>query len=180
MSALATSLRRRLGGYKSSLLFGVLYFTSQAIIGSILHDLDPNLVLQLQTSFSPDFFKETIEAWRQAGLLDQYWSHYWLDFPHPLLYGTFLASLLALGFERNRLPASYNRLLLVPYGPAALDLTENLCHVAMLSNESLIAQPLVGISAAAACGKWLGVTCCLVAVAILTVRSFLRREQRQP
>jgi hypothetical protein len=138
------------------LALGVAYLVSQATIASILHDLDPAVVLRLQTTLSVEVFTSILDHWRAAGLLPTYWRHYWLDFTHPFLYSTLLTAMLAKAFDANGLDARFDRLLLVPFAAGALDVVENLCHVAMLLDARLVVVPLVVASGLAANLKWLG------------------------
>jgi hypothetical protein len=173
----SSRIRARLADTRLILALGVAYLVSQATIASILHDLDPAVVLRLQTTFSMDVFSSILERWRAAGLLPTYWRHYWLDFPHPFLYSALLAAALAKAFDANGFDARFDRLLLVPFVAGALDLVENLCHVAMLLDARLVAAPLVIASGLAANLKWLGALGSALAVPALFARAWWRRRQ---
>ncbi len=174
-ATLPSSIRASLSNAKLTAALSVAYLLSQAAIGSILHELDPPTVLRLQTTFSVEVFTSILEQWRSAGLIDTYWSHYRLDFPHPILYSALLAALLARAFDANGLGPRYDRLLLVPFIAGALDLVENLSHVIMLGDETRIAQPLVALSGLAANLKWLGALGSMVAVIVLFARARMRK-----
>jgi hypothetical protein len=170
-------VHRRLGDTRLILALGAAYLVSQATIASILHDLDPVVVLRLQTTLSVEVFTSILDRWRAAGLLPTYWRHYWLDFPHPFLYGTLLAAALARAFDANGLDARFDRLLLVPFVAGALDLVENLCHVAMLLDTRLVTAPMVVASGLAANLKWIGALGSTVAVPALFAHAWWRRRQ---
>lgn len=170
MSGVAQWVRMRTGNWKVIVPLGAAYLLSQTTIAFILHDLDPVRVLRLQTTLSADVFTSIIDGWREAGLLDLYWRHYWFDFSHPLLYGGLLAALLAMTLERNQLSAAWTPLLLMPMIAAGLDLFENLAHVTMLSKAGSIDQPWVALSGLAASCKWVFVLASACVVLILAVR----------
>ena len=172
---LGRRIRARLGSWWLIGGLGVLYFISQAIIGSILHALDPSTVLELQTTLSSKTFAGILGQWRETGLLETYWRHYYFDFPHPFLYSTFLAALLSKAFDANDIDHRYDNLLIIPFGAGALDLVENLCHVTMLLDADAITAPRVVLSGIAANLKWLGALACIAAVAMLAVRAGFRK-----
>ncbi len=130
----------------------------------------------MQTTLSAEVFAATLEQWRAAGLIETYWRHYYFDFAHPFLYGGFLSALLAKGFEVNRIPSRYDNLLLIPFVAGGFDLIENSCHVAMLSNQSLVGAPMVLLSGIAANLKWLGALGCIIAVGALALRARFRKK----
>lgn len=173
---LASRLRNTVGNWKTIAILGIAYGVSQAIIGSILHPLGTSTVLELQTTLSVETFSQIIEQWRTAGMLDTYWRHYLLDFIHPALYGGFLAAMLAKGFDLNNVDARHDNALLVPVIAGALDLVENLCHVAMLTTPSNINAPLVVLGGTAANLKWLLVLGSLVSIAFFFLRGLRRTE----
>lgn len=170
-ATLPSSIRASLTNTKLIVALGVAYLVSQAVIASILHELDPPTVLRLQTTFSVEVFRSILAQWSDAGLIDTYWSHYRLDFLHPFLYSALLAALLARALDTNGLGPRYDRVLLIPFVAGALDVVENLSHVVMLWDQTRIAQPLVAVSGLAANLKWLGALGSLSAAMVLFARA---------
>jgi len=167
-------LREGLRSWRVIWLSGAVYLASQIAIASILHPLDPLVVLELQTSLSSEAVAAILQQWRELELIDGYWRHYWLDFVHPLWYGVFLAALLARGFEANQLAPRYDTLILLPFVAAGFDLLENTLHVVFLLDEASITPAAVAISGSAAIAKWLLAALCLAAAITLGVRSRTR------
>jgi hypothetical protein len=133
-------------------------------------------MLGVQTTLSAERVRAIFAEWDAAGLVDIYAAHYRYDMAHPLWYGVFLAALLARGFDANRVPASRNALLLLPFVAAALDVLENLIHRTFLADRANITPVAVVIGNGAALAKWAIAGGCVVAVTALALNALRRRE----
>ena len=60
--------RNRFGVTRMVIISGLIYFISQAIIGSIPHDLNPLLFVKAQTTFSKDVYLASNTKWALAGI----------------------------------------------------------------------------------------------------------------
>lgn len=180
-SALPSQLARvraLLGRRLPILVFGAIYLVSQITIIRILDPLGTDTVLRLQTTFSPETFASIKASWVEAGLIDSYWRHFHFDFPHPVWYSLFLASLLAGGLNFARMPAKYDVILLAPFVAAACDFVENSLHVWFLLDPGMVANPWVAISGIFTNIKWLLFLPCFVASGLLYRKGFaLRRAE---
>ncbi len=168
-------LRRLLGRARTAALLGVTFALSQAAIAALLRPLGGAEVIRLQTTLSAADFTATLDRWRAAGLIDVYWRHYAIDFVHPLLYGAFLAALLARGLEANRIAHRYDVVLLVPLAAGLLDLVENTIHVALLADPGRIGPTPVVASGVAAILKWT-----LAGASLLVAAGLALRARRHP
>jgi len=146
--------RFRFGVTRMVVISGIVYFISQAYIASILHDLNPLLFVKAQTTFSKEVYLELLSAWQAAGLMPNYFKHFYLDFFHPVFYAVFLSALMAKAMNLNGASSGYNRLLLLPFIAGAMDLVENCFHLSFISNADSITQTKIIISALAANIKW--------------------------
>lgn len=162
-------LRRALGRGRVILPLGAAYLASQAAILRIIEPLGRDHVLRLQTALTPEAFLTVKQGWVDAGVLDAYWRHFLLDFPHPLLYGAFLAACLAGALRRSRAPASLDGLLLLPFVAAACDLVENSLHVLFLLRPAATVQPWVAMSGIFTHAKWLLVLVSMLAALALSL-----------
>lgn len=144
----------------SSLL---LFFLSQLTIMLITADLGIDL-LKLQTALTSQAFLYIAHSWKTTGLLTSYYHHFYLDFIiHPMLYGVLLSSLLAWTFNRKRISASFDILLLLPFLASVLDITENSLHFYLLADFSRISGSFVLFSGFCSWLKWIIAFVCLIA-----------------
>lgn len=153
-------------------VFGCAYLVSQVIIARILHPLDPLEVLRVQTTLRAPVVQQIFARWRAERLLDAYVRHYYFDFPHPVLYAVFLSAVLAWLLNRNRLPAGWNAVLILPVAAGLCDLLENVSHVAFLTDGVNITPTWVALSGIAAITKWLLAGSSLGLIAILALRTW--------
>jgi hypothetical protein len=135
-------------------LFGFLYFTSQIIIGSILHPLGTSQVLALQTTMNSDRFKAIASGWIVTHRIEIYLRHFRFDNLHPVWYGIFLSLLIARGFKINNIHPKYNWFILTPFLAAICDLFENMMHLYFLADLQRATPVLVAISGLATNTKW--------------------------
>lgn len=168
-------LRHHLASWWIIVVFGAVYFASQAAIGVLVHPLGPEM-LGVQTTLSAERVREIFAAWDAAGLVDTYAAHYRYDMIHPLWYGVFLAAMLARGFDANRVPASRNWLLLLPFVAAGCDVLENLIHQTFIADRANITTAAVLIANGAALTKWAIAGGSVVAVVALALNALRRRE----
>ncbi len=161
-------LRGSLNSGRLVLIFAIIYVISQVIIAIILHPVGTSNVFSLQTSFSAEFMRDTLEAWRQSGVLAAYQTHFLLDFIHPAWYAIALMAGLASVFTRASIPDRWNFFLLFPLIAGVCDLIENISHVMFIGNADAITGAAVAISALAAWLKWI-----LVVVSLVTVIAVL-------
>lgn len=148
------ALRVCLGRNRLLVVLGVLYVASQAIILSILRDLDLVKFARAQTTFSKATFLTLAHQWESAQLLRQYQLHFYFDFVHPIWYSCLLAGLIAKGLDRRGIPDRWNGLLLMPFLAGLMDLVENCFHVRFIADLDAITQPMITLSALAANLKW--------------------------
>lgn len=141
-----------------SLLLVVL---SQAVILFIASDLGIDF-LRMQTTFSSAVFLRIAHAWNAAGLMQQYFRHFYLDFViHPILYGVFISSLMAWTFQRKNISARADSLLLLPFMATAFDLIENNLHLYLLTDLSRLSDVIIFYSGLCSWAKWIIALGCL-------------------
>jgi len=166
LSDAAGWLRRKCGSRRVAVISGLLFVVSQATIYYTIRDLPPERLIVLQTTFSKAEFLSIIGAWKLAGVLPRFQAHFYFDFFHPVWYGIFLTSLLALGLKANGAARRFDGLLWIPVAAAFLDMVENVVHVLFLLDIRRVNDATVFIGASAACLKWalagLGVTLVVV------------------
>jgi hypothetical protein len=148
------TLRVRLGSNRLLVVFGVLFLASQAIIATILRDLDLVQFARAQTTFSKATYLALAHQWESEQLLPQYQRHFYFDFLHPVWYACLLAGFLAKGLDRRGLSDRWSCLLLMPFLAGLLDLVENCFHVRFIADLASVTQPMITISALASNLKW--------------------------
>lgn len=136
-------------------LFGIIYFTSQTIIGVILHKLGPLNALTLQTTLDSEKFKTIVTGWMSSGQIASYYRHFLFDNFHPIWYSIFLSLLIARMFKVNNVNPECNFIILTPYVAAICDFFENAMHLYFLEDLSRATPALVTISGLATDTKWL-------------------------
>ncbi len=171
MSLPINKLRTWLSATRITLIFGVIYFISQVSIAIILEPVGADAVLQLQTTFSAETFVQIIEQWKEAGTLPYYLKHFYLDFPHPIWYSIFLASLVARAMNANNFEGKFDLLILLPFVAGLSDLMENTFHLIFLTDMNRVTPQLVFVSALFCNLKWLLCGLSLVFVTVFGIRS---------
>lgn len=146
--------------------FGIIYFTSQFAIGSILHEIGIKELLVLQTTLSLHTFKSIIQNWTSEGLIGVYLSHFYFDMFHPIWYSIFLSSLLAFIIKKREIKKFSSLLVVMPFIAGVLDCVENIMHIFFLSRPEYLIAPLVIVSGVSAITKW-AITCISVLLIIL-------------
>ena len=136
------------------IIFGIIYFTFQFIIGSILHPLGVGNVLALQTTMSSDTFKEIASGWIASGQIGIYYKHFYFDNFHPIWYSNFLSLLIARAFQITNVNAKFNFIILTPFIAGICDLFENMMHLYFLADLNRATPVLVAISGLATNTKW--------------------------
>lgn len=136
-------------------LFAVIYFTSQMIIGFIMHPLGVVDALHLQTTMSSDVFKSIASCWIASGQIGIYYQHFRFDHFHPIWYSIFLSLLIARAFRINHVNPKFNFIILTPFIAGLCDLFENMMHIYFLEDLSRATPALVAISGLATNTKWL-------------------------
>ncbi|HOW83098.1 MAG TPA: hypothetical protein PK573_11100 [Spirochaetota bacterium] len=142
----------------------IVYLISQIIILTIVAKLGHDM-LGIQTTLSQEKFLAIARSWESSGLMDTYYLHFYLDFIHPVIYGLFLSSFMALAFNRRSLSGTWNFMLLLPYLAAACDLIENGMHVYLLSDLSRVTREAVLFSGICTNLKWTIAFICLFGTA---------------
>lgn len=149
-------------------LFGVIYFTSQIIIGSIMHKIGPLKALALQTTMCSDKFKTIASGWIASGEIEAYYRHFYFDNLHPIWYGIFLSLLIARAFKINSINPKFNWVILTAFIAAICDLFENMMHLYFLADLNRATPMLVAISGLATNTKWfLALSGTLIAVVLI-------------
>jgi hypothetical protein len=154
LSQAASWLRGKCGNRRLAIISGLLFVVSQALIAYTIRDLPPEKLIVLQTTFSKMKFLSIIGTWKLAGVLPQFKAHFYFDFFHPVWYGIFLASLIALALNANAVARRFDGLMFIPFAAAALDVVENVVHVLFLLDIRRVTDATVFIGASAACLKW--------------------------
>lgn len=178
------NFRGKAGNWRYVLVFGAVYTISQAVIGGILHPLGAGKTLMAQTSLSGEAVRGILGGWKDANMLDFYARHFYFDFPHPVWYGLFLASAMAMALNRNGIPGRFNYLLAFPFLAGACDLIENMFHVAFINNFDYIVQPWVALSGIVSIAKWVlagfsVMLICLLAARYIMLGGDINNETRE-
>lgn len=137
------------------IIFGILYFASQAIIGSLLHKIGTLNALALQTTFRADKFYEIASAWIKSGEIEMYYRHFYFDNFHPIWYSIFLSLLIARAFRVNDVSPEFNFIVLTPFIAALCDYFENMMHLYMLADLTRATPLMVALSGLATNTKWI-------------------------
>ena len=156
------------------IIFGIIYFTSQFIIGSIINPLGVGNVLALQTTLSSDTFKEITSGWIASGQIAIYYKHFYFDNFHPIWYSIFLSLLIARAFKINGVSQSFNFIILTPFIAGICDLVENAMHIYFLSDLRRATPALVALSGTATNTKWFLSLSGVGIVFILTIAWFVK------
>ncbi len=135
-------------------LFGIIYFTSQIIIGSIVHPLGTSQVLALQTTMNSDRFKAIASGWIVSHRDIIYLRHFRFDNFHPVWYSIFLSLLIARAFKINNINPKFNWFILTPFLAGICDLFENMMHLYFLADLRRATPLLVALSGLATNTKW--------------------------
>jgi hypothetical protein len=135
-------------------LFALIYFTSQIIIGSILHKLGTLNALALQTTMCSDKFKAIASGWIASGEIGIYYRHFYFDNVHPIWYSIFLSLLIARAFTINNVNSKFNWIILTPFFAGLCDLFENMMHLYFLADLQRATPVLVALSGLATNTKW--------------------------
>lgn len=156
------------------IIFGIIYFTSQFIIGSIVHPLGMGNFLALQTTLSSDTFKEIASGWVASGQIGIYYKHFYFDNFHPIFYSIFLSLLIARTFKVNSVNPKFNIFILTPFIAGFCDLIENTMHLYFLSDLRRATPALVALSGTVTNVKWFLALSGVGAVSILVVVWFVK------
>lgn len=154
--------------------FTFIYFTSQIIIGSILHKLGTLDAFILQTTLSSDKFKAIASGWIASGSVGIYYQHFRFDNFHPIWYSIFLSLLIARAFKINHVNSKFNFMILTPFVAAICDFFENAMHLYFLADLSRATPALVALSGLATNTKWLLAAVGVGTVAVLTIIWFIK------
>lgn len=154
----------------------LLFLVSQATIGSILHPIGAATLLKVQTTFfsAQDYLAFFAEL-RQQELLQHYANHLVVDAWHPLWYGLFGVSLLAVLMQRLNLADCNNGLLALPVLAACCDVIENHIQLVFLTGDTQITNALVILSTTSSLIKWVAVLGFLLPSIYWLVQLGLRR-----
>jgi hypothetical protein len=179
LSKAGTWLRKKCGNRRVAVVSGLLFVLSQGVIAYTIRDLPPEKLVVLQTTFSKMEFLSILGAWKMAGVLPQFKAHFYFDFFHPIWYGVFLASLMALSFNANGVSGRLNGLLLVPITAAVLDLVENVVDVMLMHDIRRVTDTTVFIGALAANLKWMLAGVGVLIVVLLSARRLFAGRRRK-
>jgi len=161
-------------------VFALIYFISQMIIGSILHQIGTLNALALQTTLSSDVFKEIVTGWMASGEISIYYKHFYPDNFHPIWYSILLSLLAARAFKINHINPKFNFVILIPFVAGLCDIFENMMHLYFLSDLQRATPALVAVSGLATNAKWflslsvLGISCVLIVYWF--VRTYLKKD----
>lgn len=162
-------------------IFGIIYFTSQLIISSIMNPLGIKDALILQTTFSNDTFKAIASGWIATGQIGIYYEHFYFDNFHPIWYSIFLSLLIARTFKINNTNPKFNFIILTPFIAGICDLIENMMHLYLLADLNRATPALVALSGTATNTKWLlalsGVAIVIVLTIVWFVETFIKKKK---
>jgi len=134
-------------------IFGIVYFTSQIAIASIVHPLGIDM-LRIQITLSSATFKEIASGWIASGQIENYYKHFYFDNFHPVWYSIFLSLLVARAFKINNINPKFNFIILTPFIAAICDFIENMMHIYFLADLNRATPVLVALSGLATNTKW--------------------------
>jgi len=144
----------------------IIFLISQAGILFFLFQLpNPLDALWLQLTYSPEQFKAIVSGW-SAEHLNFYLNHYYLDFAHPLIYGSLLIALLKT--LKAPLPRA---IFFLPVIGALGDEVENICDLFLILNPDNFSRAILWTGATASWVKWVSL--------LITVMIFVPRVQRE-
>ncbi len=161
---------------------GILYFTSQIVIMIILEPLGNENILRFQLMFDEKGMADLLWAWGQPGI-DTFKSHFYLDFIHPILYGSFM--FFTMLYIKTGLTGAIGKGAIpgycyIPLAAAAFDLAENVLELTILGQYPDLSGVLVFMTALVSLCKWTlaGISICIIFVtgARLVLKSI--RERR--
>lgn len=169
----------RLASGKAVVVFFATFLVSQAIIVSMLLQLDHGDPLTFQLTFSRTVFMDILQKWGQTGI-ETYKRHFFVDYPHAFIYAGLLASVIAyLTAEQDRRPAQVHLLLFsVPYAAGLCDLAENTLHLILISKPVGVPATLVKISATMTWTKWGLAGISIMAIVCLVLKKTMSRQER--
>jgi hypothetical protein len=157
------------------IIFGIIYFTSQFIIGLIIQPLGVSNVLALQTTMSSDTFKEIASGWIASGQIGIYYKHFYFDNFHPIWYSIFLSLLIARVFKINNINPKFNFIILTPFIAGICDLIENMMHLYFLADLNRATPALVALSGTATNTKWFLSLSGVAVVTVLVIAWFVKK-----
>jgi hypothetical protein len=159
----------------------VAYFCSQLAIGVILEPLGIGRVMRLQTTLSAEVMASVLNGWRDAGLIHAYITHFYVDFFHPVFYGTLLIALLSRLLNSGNLPSKWNILLLAPAAAGVMDIGENILQVMFVADPASLTSAAANVSGAATLAKWGLAFFSVCVIIILAAKRVIRgRASRVP
>lgn len=147
---------------------GILYIASQFAIMKIIEPLGSENMLRFQFMFDEKGMADLLWAWGQPGI-DIFTSHFYLDFIHPVLYGSFLfftmlyiKTGLSGAIKKGGIPAY----CYLPPAAAAFDLLENVLEITLVGQYPDLSGVLVFITALVSSCKWAlaGISLCIIFV----------------
>lgn len=136
---------------------GILFFLFQ-----LPNPLD---ALWLQLTYSPETFKSIVLSWSTEHL-NFYLLHYYLDFIHPLIYGSLLLVLL----KTLKIPLP-RAVFFLPVVGALGDEVENICNLFLILNPDDFSKGILWVGATASWVKWISL--------LITLKTFIPRVQRE-
>lgn len=163
---------------KLILVTGIAYGVLQFNIVRILYPLGLGKVLALQTTLSSKVVYDILAEWKSTGEITRYLSHYYLDFPLPVFYGLLLTALYSKFLDQLKLPPEYNIVILFPLIIGALDIFENLSHLAFIFINGAITPLWVGLSGTAGCVKWALLLLSLLLCNVFCIKLLIRKIRR--
>jgi len=118
----------------------------------------------LQTTFSADKFQSIVTSWSQEELR-YYLSHFFLDFPHVVIYTIVLVIAMIKVMSKANKINKYHWLI-VPIVAGLCDIFENIFHLYMIGIREY-PSTLVFISGAICWAKWILAQIALIYMFIL-------------
>ncbi len=153
---------------------GLAYVASQTIILMILGPMGES-ALMFQLSFDSKSLTDIITGWGDTGI-EIFLNHFYMDFPHPVIYGSFMFFLLC--YLRSNLPESnaskdIPAYCFLPFAAALLDLVENFLELFIIGRRSNITEGLALANGLLSSTKWALSAISAGIIAIFTIRLIL-------
>jgi hypothetical protein len=159
---------------RAAAVSGLLYLVSQTVILMILRPLGES-VMKFQLSFDAESIKAILNSWGTDGI-EIFTRHFYLDFPHPLLYGSFLFFMMVLLHSMLRRDRPVGRIPVIFYLPFAatiLDLIENVLELIIIGQGENLGEGLAFMNGVVSLSKWSLAGISMLIIAALGIRLFL-------
>lgn len=172
-------LREVLGRPIVIIISACLYLISQIAIGYLLAPGNTSpVLLDFQFSYSAENFVALFNS-LSSEQINSLRVHFYIDFIHPLWYGTLFFSIVAWLLKLNGLQQELNSLLYPVFFMAACDTIENMFHYSWFYQISTPSDPWVAVAGFAATLKWALVLSYIFLIGLLAIRYLLQHYRQK-